>query len=353
MDNNQKNQMVCFEQIKYSHQANNKKTFKLGPFSLNIEQGELLAILGPSGSGKTTLLRLIAGLAYPNEGVITVDQKIVFDRHTLISPENRQVGMMFQDHALFPHLSVRKNILFGIHKWPKDKQKKRLEELMSLLELEGYLGRYPHELSGGQQQRVALARTLAQNPKVVLLDEPLSNIDADLRMSLAQELRDVLKKTKTTSVWVTHDQTEALDLSDRILVINEGRVEQLDKPWNIYNEPKTRFVADFVGTAVFINGELKDNHIITEIGSIQCPPCLKNSKHLDLMLRPDDIRVTLDETGMGTICKHQFWGSVQLYSVKLPSGQQLLTTQPSHTTWPIGKKVSIVLEPKTVIAFPV
>ncbi|HLF17811.1 MAG TPA: ABC transporter ATP-binding protein [Candidatus Omnitrophota bacterium] len=346
--------LVRCKDVRYCYKSGNEegRHWHLGPFSLEIYERELLGILGPSGCGKTTLLRVLTGLATPKTGAITIADRIVFDETLNVVPEKRKVGMMFQEHALFPHLTVRQNIVFGIRNWQRDDRERRLYELESLLGLNEYLNRYPHELSGGQQQRVALARTLAPKPQIILLDEPLSNIDADLRMSLAQELKSVLKQTKTTAVWVTHDQTEALDLADRIMVLNDGKVEQVDTPWNLYNNPRTRFVADFVGHAVFINGEMKGKTILTEVGTIDYLPCLESFKKLEVMIRPDDVQAYPYDAGIGTVMKRQFLGSNQLYSIRLPSGQTLLSNQPSHINWPIGTKMRIELKLKSIVAFP-
>ncbi|MFT5170065.1 MAG: iron(III) transport system ATP-binding protein [Lysobacterales bacterium] len=346
---------VSMKGLKYCYHASGsqKKCFKIGSLDIIIKQGELISLLGPSGSGKTTFLRLLAGLERSHEGRIVVDDEVLLDKHNYVRPENRQIGMMFQDHALFPHLRVKQNILFGIRHLSKHDRERRLYELESLLKLEGYLDRFPHELSGGQQQRVALARTLAPKPKVILLDEPLSSIDAELRGSLAQELRDVLKETQSTALWVTHDQGEALDLADRVLVMNKGRIEQIDTPWNLYNNPKTRFVADFIGHAVFINGTRKENSIVTEVGTVDSLPCLSQYKDLELMLRPDDVEATPFDEGIGVVSKRQFLGAIQLYSISLPSGQSILTYQQPQINWPIGTHVRIVLKPKNIVAFPV
>jgi len=330
-----------------------KDCFHLGPLSLDIYEDEILIILGPSGSGKTTLLRTIAGLEQARAGQITINGRVVVDKHVFVSPEKRRVGMVFQDHALFPHFTARQNILFGLRRWPKIEQEARLRELEQLLELQHHLDRYPHELSGGQQQRIALARTLAPRPMIILLDEPLSNIDAELRTTLAQELRHTLKKSGVAVVWVTHDQTEALDLADRIVVLNDGKVEQVDTPRNLYNQPKTRFVADFVGHAVFIKGDLKEGTIFTEIGAVSCQPCLTSSKKFEVMIRPDDVQAVPDEDGKGTVFKRQFFGSTQLYSVKLASGQTILVRQAPHINWPLGTKVKISLNTDYAVAFPV
>ncbi len=350
-DDQSPREIVRFEKIQYAYRSG-KKQFQLGPMTLGLQSHELMAILGPSGSGKTTFLRLIAGLAMPSTGTIELDERVVFDPSTRVRAEHRNVGMMFQDHALFPHMTVRKNIVFGIRQWQKDDRERRLYELEDMLGLRDYLDRYPHELSGGQQQRVALARTLAPKPSVVLLDEPLSSIDADLRSSLAQELRDVLKQAGTTAIWVTHDQTEALDLADRIIVLNEGKVEQVDSPWELYNNPKTRFVASFIGHAVFLPGRLKGQTILTEVGTLNYLPCLQDFEDLEVMIRPDDVKATPHDAGIGTICKRQFWGSMQLYTINLPSGQRLLSTQPAHINWPLGTQVRITLDLKSIVAFP-
>jgi iron(III) transport system ATP-binding protein len=346
--------MVKLHELTHCLSPNKCKStcWHLGPVSLTIHEGEVLAVVGPSGSGKTTLLRVIAGLESSKSGKLFIDDQIVFSENTFVPPEQRKVGMVFQDHALFPHMTVRQNILFGVKHWKKDDQDRRLFELENLLGLRDYINRYPHELSGGQQQRVAVARTLAPKPKVILLDEPLSNIDADLRTFLAQELKSVIKQTGTTAVWVTHDQTEALDLADRIIVMNEGKIEQVDKPWNLYNQPKTRFVANFIGHAVFIQGDLKKDMILTEIGAINCPPCLRNSRKMEVMLRPDDVNVKPHDAGIGTIIKRQFFGSLQLYSISLPSGQIVLSNEPTHINWPIGTKVQLTLKIRSIVAFP-
>ena len=336
----------------FSNTVSNNKNFSLGPLSLQIKRGELLSILGPSGSGKTTFLRLLSGLEVPTEGRISVNNKVLYDKETFVQPEERYIGMMFQDHALFPHLRVNENIVFGISSLSKHDRKRRLYELEKLLSLQGCLDRFPHDLSGGQQQRVALARTLAPNPNLILLDEPLCNIDAELRSTLAQELRDILKETGVTALWVTHNQTEALDLADRVIVLNEGKIQQVDTPWNLYNNPRTRFVANFIGHAVFIEGKRQENSILTEIGSVDCPPCLNQYNKMKLMLRPDDIIAVPHDDGIGVVCKRQFLGAMQLYSIQLPSNQIILSYQQPQINWSIGVKVQVILKLKIVVAFP-
>jgi len=340
--------------IEYAPPSNvfSERAFYLGPISLNIKQGEVITIVGPSGSGKTTLLRIIAGLQKVRKGACSLEDNVLFDNDMFVMPELRNIGMVFQDHALFPHLNIQKNITFGLFKYSRHEKLRRLVELEDLLGLQGLMDRYPHELSGGQQQRVALARSLAPHPKLILLDEPLSSIDQDLRTSLAQDLKEVLKQTQSTALWVTHDQTEALDLGDRSIVIDHGKIEQFDTPWNLYNNPKTRFVADFIGHAVFIPGEVKGKSILTEIGSVDCAPCLQNVKHVEVMIRPDDIIVDMHDAGIGIVKKRQFLGAIQLYTIELSSGQIVLSYQPPNINWPNGSKVRLTVNMRSVIAFP-
>ena len=346
--------MVKFEQTKYCYYSgDNKEHWHLGPFSLEIFESELLVILGPSGSGKTTLMRLIAGLESPRKGEISIDGQMVFNGRVNVLPEKRQVGLMFQDHVLFPHLTVRENILFGIEDWSRSDRERRLLELKGLLRIGGYLKRYPHELSGGQQQRVTLARTLAPKPKVILLDEPLSNIDADLRTSLAQELRDVIKQTGSTAVWVTHDQTEAFDIADRVAVLKDGNIEQLDTPLELYHNPNTRFVADFIGQSVFIEGEIQGEKILTEIGEIPNETPYDDGMKVEVMVRPDDVYVVPHDAGIGIVSKRQFRGSQHLYTITLPSGQDIYSHQSSTALWPVGGKVNVSLRSEHVVVFSI
>jgi iron(III) transport system ATP-binding protein len=345
--------MVEFEQTKYCYYSRNKKVhWHFGPSSLEIGKGELLVILGPSGSGKTTMLRLIAGLESPKKGIIRIDGQPVFNQQIHIPPESRKVGFMFQDHALFPHLTVRENILFGIEGWNKDQRESRLSELKEFLGIGAYLNRYPHELSGGQQQRVALARTLAPKPKVILLDEPLSHIDADLRSNLAQELKGIIKQAAATAVWVTHDRAEAFDIADRIAILKDGTIEQIDEPLNLYHKPKTRFVAEFIGCSSFIKGEFRRGFVLTEIGVLPCMFPFGEGQKIEVMIRPEELAVTAHHAGIGMIAKRQFRGSRHLYTVVLPSGQEVLGYQPSTVIWPQKTQVHVAVKSQGVVGFP-
>lgn len=217
-----------FVQIRNLHyKYRNAKEATINDFSLDIEQGEIVSILGDSGSGKSTILRLIAGLETPNHGSIKINGSTVFDEAHYVQPEKRGVGMVFQDYALFPHMSVANNIKFGLKKMSRKQKEQRLEEMLDLINLPGYNNRYPYELSGGQQQRVALARALAPEPSLLILDEPFSNLDANLQEKIRDELRTILKQTGTTSIFVTHDHADAKALADRIVYIKNGKTNRV------------------------------------------------------------------------------------------------------------------------------
>ncbi|MEE8194157.1 MAG: ABC transporter ATP-binding protein, partial [Dehalococcoidales bacterium] len=234
--------------------------------NLELEEGKFLALLGPSGCGKTTLLRLIAGFEIPDRGTIEVGGRMVSGPGVLVPPEKRRVGIVFQDYALFPHLDVTANIIYGLPKG-SDRQE-RVEEMLSLVGLKGLEHRMPHELSGGEQQRVALARALAPGPEVLLLDEPFSNLDADLRSRIRIEVKGILARTEATVIFVTHDQEEALFMGERVGVMNTGQLEQIDTPEAIFHRQATSFVAQFVGTVDFLTGEVQDKAIVTEVGHL-------------------------------------------------------------------------------------
>jgi iron(III) transport system ATP-binding protein len=239
--------------------------------SLAAEPGEILALLGPSGCGKTTTLRLIAGFDTPDEGTVSIRGQPMAGEGRAVPPEARGVGIVFQDYALFPHLTVAGNVGFGLARLERPARGRRVAEVLDLVGLSALAGRYPHELSGGQQQRVALARALAPAPALLLLDEPFSNLDADLRAQMREEIARILRTTGTTAVFVTHDQQEAFTLADRVGVLHGGRLEQVDTPYEIYHHPATRFVAEFVGAADFLRGFVKEGGIVTEIGPVANP----------------------------------------------------------------------------------
>ena len=317
--------------------------------SLRVAEGEILALLGPSGCGKTTTLRLIAGLETPDAGTITLRGRTVAGPGQTVPPEERGVGIVFQDYALFPHLTVSDNVGFGL---PRPSRRGRVEEVLDLVGLGGLASRYPHELSGGQQQRVALARALAPAPAVMLLDEPFSNLDADLRAQMRDEVERILRSSATTAVFVTHDQEEAFTLADRVGVLRAGAVEQLATPQQIYHRPATRFVAAFVGAADFLPGVVTGQGIVTEVGTFANVELLAAGARVDVMIRPDDITFVPETNGAGTITRRYFRGSETVYCIRLPSGHRVHSSQPSASVLPTGMRVRVSSHVLHVVAFP-
>ncbi len=305
------------------------KTFKdtqvVKGVDLAFDKGEFVSLLGPSGCGKTTILRMIAGFEAPTTGTILVDGKDI----TGLPPNQRQIGMVFQAYALFPNMNVADNIGFGlkIAAAPRAEREARVEEMLKLIGLPGYGKRFPFELSGGQQQRVALARALAPRPRMLLLDEPLSALDAKVRVSLREEIRSIQKKLGITTIFVTHDQEEALSISDRIVVMNAGKVEQFGTPFEIYNKPKTRFAATFVGTLNTLHAKVVDaaNRSVNIDGQTATVPALpttmRNGDTVSLTMRPEAVSlangVVRDIVLDGTVSEVSFLGSVIRLKVKL------------------------------------
>lgn len=277
--------------------------------SLTVAEGSLATLLGPSGCGKTTMLRLIAGFEWQDSGSISLKGKVVSDFHRKIPPEKRNVGMVFQDYALFPHLNVLDNVGFG---YKERDRKGRIEEVLDMVDLSGYEKRYPHQLSGGQQQRVALARALAPRPLLVLLDEPFSNLDADLRAHMRSEIRQILKETGTTAVFVSHDQKDALAISERIVVMREGAVQQEGTPQEIYQAPKNTFVATFVGTTNILTGRIspQGRTVETALGTL---PCLQTHglpphREVFVSVRPESLELASNGPVQGKVKSYSYTG---------------------------------------------
>lgn len=322
--------------------------------SLSLFSGEIACLLGSSGCGKTTALRAIAGFQPVVQGSIRIGDRIVCDSQTHYPPEKRQVGMVFQDYALFPHLSVFDNIAFGLTHLTKVERNQTCQELLELVKLVDLQHRFPHELSGGQQQRVALARALAPRPQLLLLDEPFSSLDTELRRSLAAEVRDILKARHTSAIMVTHDQEEAFTFADKIGLMHQGQLEQWDTPYNLYHEPATRYVADFIGQGSFINGlVLNPFQVQTELGILEGP--LHNSPPsstpVHVLLRPDDIIVDLKSPIITRILHKTFNGAVCIYLLQLPTGSQVSCAVPSHEVFEVGEKMPIRVEAHHLIVF--
>ena len=319
--------------------------------SLDIEKGSIVTLLGPSGCGKSTTLRLIAGFEYAESGRITLANRVVSDSNAWIPPEKRGVGMVFQDYALFPHLNVMDNVGFGY----KGKDKKdRIFEVLNLVNLKGFEKRYPHELSGGQQQRVALARALARRPVVVLLDEPFSNLDADLRICMRVEIKRILKEAGTTAIFVSHDQKDALAISDKIVVMKDGEIQQIGTPREIYQYPENTFVANFVGQTNILEGIMgEDDTIITPFASIKCYHThgFKAGSRVKISVRPDSFEVHPEGELEGRLLSTVYGGDTIDAVVEITKGsltQKIQIHIHPEKEYKIGEVVKIKVLPNFV-----
>ena len=318
--------------------------------SLTVARGEIVALVGPSGCGKTTTLRLVAGFERPEAGTITIaGARVASADGTVVAPEHRHVGVVFQDFALFPHLTVAGNVGFGL-RGARDRHA-TVHDMLNLVGLGDVAGRYPHQLSGGQQQRVAVARALAPAPTLLLLDEPFSNLDADLRAHVRDVVRRAIRATGSTALFVTHDQEEALELADRVGVMAGGRLQQVAAPDEIYHRPTTRFVAEFLGAAVFVPGVVVADGIRTEIGLVGRSADATLGAVVQVLVRPDDVAFVSSPTGNAVLVDRVFRGSEVRYTVELPSGLRLLSSQPSATTAPVGTRVRAEIRLDHVVAF--
>lgn len=322
--------------------------------SLHINDGDLLCLLGPSGCGKTTVLRAIAGFEPISRGEIYIrDERVSASGYTK-PPEKRHIGMVFQDYALFPHMNVHDNIGFGLRDLKQPDRRSRIKKILDIVDLGSFSERYIHELSGGQQQRVALARALAPKPDLLLMDEPFSNLDVEMREYLSQEVRRILKSQGTTAVLVTHDQLEAFAVGDQIGVMNAGEIVQRDTAYNLYHSPGNFFVADFIGQGVFLDGTLlSPDKIETPIGIVSGDRAYDwpRNTRVKLLLRPDDILP--DEAGnlVAEVRQKAFKGAEILYTLRLPTGVDVLSLFPSHHNHEIGERVNVRLAPDHMVAF--
>lgn len=319
--------------------------------SLNLEKGEILALLGPSGSGKTTALRLIAGFEVPDEGMILLNGMPVAGGEIWVPPESREIGMVFQDYALFPHLTLLENVAFGVQIRGKREREHKAMEVLEMVGMGAMAKRYPHELSGGQQQRVALARALARGPVVILLDEPFSDLDADMRTEMRREVERILQDSGMSAILVTHDQEVAFSMAHRVGVLNNGSLEQMDAPEVLYHTPATRFVADFVGEADFLPGEVREG-IVTEVGTFHDGSGLPKGTRIEVMIRPDDVDFEPSQDGNGLIAGRKFRGSENRYALALPSGILLRSSQSSDRVLPPGTRVKVTVRPTHLVVFP-
>lgn len=288
--------------------------------SFSMQEHEILSFVGPSGCGKTTTLRMIAGLERPDQGSIQLDGKVISNGETFVPPEKRNIGMVFQDHALFPHLSVFDNIIFGLRDYSKTEKKDRASQLLKLVNIEALADRFPHMLSGGERQRVALARALAPQPTLLLMDEPFSSLDAHLRLEVREQIRNILKSSQSTVIFVTHDQEEALFMGDRLAVFNQGKIEQIGPPETIFHNSQTRFIAAFMGDSDFIVGKAVSTGVHTELGFLEQQHSFSDGADVEIAVRADDVGFDLNPRGNGKIINRFFQGAFNFYRVELDSG---------------------------------
>ena len=326
----------------------------LNNISFNLGEIDIACLLGPSGCGKTSLLRCIAGFEKPNKGEVLIKGVITSNPNHYIPVEERNIGMVFQDYVLFPHMSVSENIIFGLKNLQQKRIKQRLDELIELLDLDDQINKFPHQLSGGQQQRVALARAMAPRPGVLLLDEPFASLDIELREQLAHELRSILKQDGITTIMVTHNQLEAFAMADAIGVIKDGKLRQWDTAFNLYHMPKTPDVADFVGEGVFISGEVINNkEVKTDIGNIKgyVPDNLTKGEKVRVLIRPDDILHDDDSEITAVVISKVFRGAEFLYTLEMKNGLHVQSLIPSHHDHPINEPIGIKLEIDHLVIF--
>ena len=313
--------------------------------NLALEPGEILALVGPSGSGKTTFLRIVAGFETPDTGTVTLEGRLVAGGGSWVPPEARRLGMVFQDYALFPHMTVVHNVAFGLKGWSRHARDRRARQILEIVRLSHMAERYPHQLSGGEQQRVALARSLAPRPLALLLDEPFSNLDPQLRLQLRAEVKNILRSSGVTAVYVTHDQEEALFMGDRVAVMNAGSLEQVSTPEDIFHHPSTRFVARFLGIADFIPARATEDGLVTEIGALHPPVSLSPETEVEVMVRPDDVAIRPSDAGLGRVLSRTFRGMHYLYVISLPSGVVVHSLRHHTAYYQQGASVDVYLEP--------
>ena len=318
-------------------------TLILDNLSLNIDEHEIISLIGPSASGKSSLLRIIAGFENINSGKVKLNGLIVDDRSTIVQPQNRNVGIIFQDLALFPHLSCKDNILFGITNYSADHKRQRLDRLCNLLDITSIKDKFPHEISGGQQQRIAIARALAPGPEILLLDEPFSALDEELKETLMHDVKNLLKEEKITTIVITHNIKEAFQLSDKIAFLDNKKIMQFDTAYNLYHKPHTKEIANFCGIGSFINGNIIDaNHVSTGLGDLFGDTSkFKIGSNVSVMIRPDDIIHDDDSAQSAKVLEKVFFGSDFLYKLELSKGEKIYCYTPSHHNHTINEVIGI------------
>ncbi|MDO4905306.1 MAG: ABC transporter ATP-binding protein [Lautropia sp.] len=350
---------LCVDRLSVRYPGADSPT--LDGLSLQLESGEIGCLLGASGCGKTTVLRVVAGFIAPQQGRVVLAGRGLTDARQVVPPEERQIGLVFQDFALFPHLTVADNVGFGLNRLPRSERADRVADMLALTRLTAQARRYPHELSGGQQQRVALARALAPQPSLLLLDEPFSSLDAALREQLGLEVRQILKATGTTAVLVTHDQREAFAVCDQIGIIRDGRMEQWDTAYNLYHRPVSEYVARFIGEGVMLPGLCRDAadgmplQVRTELGCIteagECQPAARPEYVAKVLMRPDDVVYDQGASLRGEVVQKVFRGADYLYTLRLPSGAEVMALVPSRYDHALGEAIGIRLETAHIVSF--
>lgn len=314
--------------------------------SLHIQHDEIVCLLGASGCGKTTTLKAIAGLIQPAAGEIHIAGALVNSNNLFVAPQQRNIGMMFQDYALFPHLTVAQNIGFGLSKLTKAARNERVGEMLALIQLTDYAERYPHQLSGGQQQRVAIARALAYKPSLLLLDEPFSNIDHQVRFHLIEDIRRIIKEQGVSAIFVTHSKEEAYAFADKLAIMHQGKIAQIGTPEELYNDPAEKVVAEFLSPGVFLKAHTEDGiHFTTELGSIKSTAITGSTTPLatgsgDIYLKPHYVDLSANECGDGRFVSRRFVGSHYLYRIKL-AGQEIEVPIKQDLALTSGQQVSI------------
>ncbi|MGM0769266.1 MAG: ABC transporter ATP-binding protein [Pseudomonadota bacterium] len=322
--------------------------------SFALSHGDIGCLLGPSGCGKSTVLRALAGFLPLSSGEICLQSQSISLPGRTLAPEKRRIGMVFQDYALFPHLTIADNVGFGLHKDSRQERRQKVMELLNLVHLQDLADNYPHELSGGQQQRVALARALAPEPTLILLDEPFSNLDTDLRRRLSLDVREILKTLGISAILVTHDQQEAFAMCDQVAVLKDGSIQQWDVPYNLYHEPANRFVASFVGQGGFIPGKaLGPDTIESELGIIHGNRAYKWTEGtlVDVLIRPDDIVYDADSDLKPKVVEKTFAGTSTLYRFRCSEDTEFEALFRSHLDFHLGEHVPVRVEADHLIAF--